>query len=944
MLAAIVALYSAQRAQLAAGGEAKLALARAIAGQIQAALDGARNGVRAVAALPPMVDALAADDVERAAGMIGAVTDTTEFYRAFVLLDASHRPVAAHPVSEYALFETIMTSLDPLVVQRGEGDDAVMIVRHPVRDREGRALGAIAGAVSLERILASVERTRFGETGAASVLDRRAHVVVSSDPQRQDRRLAAPEIVELAASGTDGIRSYYAPTLGRHERSAVARVHGYPLVVLASQSEEEALRAITLFQRTLLAGLVLLTLGGGALFVYALRGYRAYERRIEASNALFSAVTEATGDLVFVKDRDGRYLFVNGALARFMGRAREDVLGRSDFEMFEPAVARRIRTADLSVIESGELLAGEYPMPDASGAEHLFSTVRAPYRGEGGATIGVISVGRDVTKEHADDLTIRRQAQELARANTLLNAVVEGTSDVVYVKDAEERYLLMNEAGATVFAAPRARIVGRRVDAFLPPAAAASIRARDAQVLAGETRTGEDVIAIGGVERTFLSVVTPWRDAAGRVVGLIGISRDISDRKRAEQTIAHQADELAQTNALLKGVVEGSPDAIFVKDLDGTYVMMNRVGGALFGKRPEELIGRTDADLFGETVAAYIASSDREVLEGGMPALLEERLPFPRGELMLQTAKAPLRDYEGRTTGLLGIARDVTEVDRARRALAESEKRYRDLFEMTTGLICVHALDGTLITVNPASATILGYSPEELAGRKLQELVPPEHSAKFAEYLRAFEHQEQQQGLLVLVARDGARHYLQFSNRLYGEPGAPRYVIGHANDITERRNYEQRLRDLTFSDPLTGLHNRRYLLHRESQAAAGARFGAIVIDLDQFKQINDTHGHQRGDEVLVAMGRFLQQHARRGDAVIRMGGDEFLVLLEDADEAVVASVSRAILEDAPNAPCGFSIGHSVREGDEPLEKTIDRADLSLYRVRVARRGYERRKH
>ncbi len=288
--------------------------------------------------------------------------------------------------------------------------------------------------------------------------------------------------------------------------------------------------------------------------------------------------------------------------------------------------------------------------------------------------------------------------------------------------------------------------------------------------------------------------------------------------------------------------------------------------------------------------------------------------------------------------------RYAQERRRTERALRASEKRHRELFEMSMGLICIHDLDGRLCTVNPAAAAMLEYRVEELEGRPLQDFVPADYQPAFLEYLAAMRATGEHRGLLVLRAQSGALRVLQYHNRAYTEPDGRRVVIGHAQDVTERRQYEQRLREMSFTDPLTGLYNRRYLMHREQSATPEQRFGAIVIDLDHFKQINDTYGHQRGDEVLTGIGQFLQRHARRGDAVVRMGGDEFLVLLKDVDLHEAEALAERIKADAASAPCGFSIGVAVREPGEPLEKTIDRADLTLYRIRVELRGYERRKH
>lgn len=811
MLVAVLALEQAEVAQRRAAGQARLALARATAGQVETALASARDGLHAIASQPAMARYIAEGDAERARAAVQSVRQGTRTYRALAVFDAQGRTVAVSPPGDLDLFDAVRGASTSTSVQHGHGDEALLLVRHPVESEgDGRVIGAVTVAISLARSIERAGLSRFGKTGGATVVDRRGTVIASSDPSRRRRQLSAPAVIELVASGGEGVRSYYSPLVERDELGAIAPVRGHALSVLVSQSAAEAFAAIGVFQNALMTALVLLTLGGVALSLYALRGYRAYERRLESSNALFTAVTEGTSDVVFVKDRDGRYLLINEAGARFAGRSPDDMLGLTDFDLATPPVARQTRTADLAVIESGELASGEHAARDAAGVAHLFSIVRAPYRDARGNVVGVVGVARDITSARAAEQTIRRQADELARSNTLLAAVVDNSTDVVYVKDVDERYLLMNAAGAAAVGAPLAEVIGRRIDELIPPDQAAPVRARDQRAFEdGATVNCEYEVTRDGATRTFQSLVTPWRDAAGNIIGLVGVSRDI------------------------------------------------------------------------------------------------------------------------------------TEQERARAALAQSEVRYRNLFEKSKGLICEHDLEGRLLAVNPAAATMLGYTSAELVGAMLGDFVPEEYAAAFVEYLRGFRDQEEQQGVLVLRAKSGEYRHLQFTNTLQAvRDGAP-YVIGHANDITERRRYEERLRRMTFIDPLTGLHNRRYLAHR-LEADPLECFGAVVIDLDHFKQINDTLGHQRGDEVLVEVGRFLQRHVRREDAVIRMGGDEFLLLLADTDEAATAALAGRIRTDATSAPCGFSIGCAVREPGESFEKTIDRADRTLYRVRVQQRAHERR--
>ena len=191
-------------------------------------------------------------------------------------------------------------------------------------------------------------------------------------------------------------------------------------------------------------------------------------------------------------------------------------------------------------------------------------------------------------------------------------------------------------------------------------------------------------------------------------------------------------------------------------------------------------------------------------------------------------------------------------------------------------------------------------------------------------------------GLLPLVGRDGTLRIWQYHNILDSDADEP-YVLGHAQDITERRNYEQKLRELSTIDPLTRCHNRRYL--DEHAARLGdARWGCIVVDLDRFKQINDTYGHERGDQVLVGMADFLRRHAPGGATVVRLGGDEFLMLLDATDADGLAALADALQSDSIPAPAEFTLGCGLREEAETLEATLRRADAALYATRAAARG------
>jgi diguanylate cyclase (GGDEF)-like protein/PAS domain S-box-containing protein len=172
-----------------------------------------------------------------------------------------------------------------------------------------------------------------------------------------------------------------------------------------------------------------------------------------------------------------------------------------------------------------------------------------------------------------------------------------------------------------------------------------------------------------------------------------------------------------------------------------------------------------------------------------------------------------------------------------------------------------------------------------------------------------------------------------------------RFCHGMLVDITARKRLEAELIDMSTHDALTGCLNRRYLdqIDAEFREDPSARWGCIFVDIDHFKRYNDEHGHQAGDRVLVRMARFLMRHVRAEEAVVRVGGDEFVIVLIGADTARTRRVAERLKNSAlKSAPVPFSLGWAAREPAEPLVRLLDRADRSLLNVRVEQRIDEQR--
>lgn len=253
---------------------------------------------------------------------------------------------------------------------------------------------------------------------------------------------------------------------------------------------------------------------------------------------------------------------------------------------------------------------------------------------------------------------------------------------------------------------------------------------------------------------------------------------------------------------------------------------------------------------------------------------------------------------------------------------------------------------GEILDANPAFLRIFGVDTlDELRNYKVSDFVDADvrkSEVALVERERSIRDRE-----LKITRPDGAvRTVLDTWYRNEDPETGEAIFHGILVDITGRKNLEVQLVEQSIRDPLTGCYNRRHLATLYSaQRSETDQWGCIYADIDHFKQYNDVHGHAAGDAVLVKMSRFLMRNVRAEEAVVRMGGDEFLVMLFDTDLAETESIARR-LEKAgeEKGPVSFSLGWAAREKGESLEETVNRADRELIDVRVVRRpgSYTRR--
>ena len=462
---------------------------------------------------------------------------------------------------------------------------------------------------------------------------------------------------------------------------------------------------------------------------------------------------------------------------------------------------------------------------------------------------------------------------------------------------------------------------------------------------------------------TRISMIKGWLFVAVTSLLLYGLIRRLLEQVlKASQASLEAQEKSIRANQLLTDIANNSLDAIFAKDLAGRYILVNQQTARVFGKSVDQLLGCDDKALF-PAQAESVRANDQRVIADDKIITYEETIATVDGERTYLAVKGPLHAADGRPVGLFGISRDITERKKMETALRVSEQRYRNLFNNAEVAMFASKLDGSAtLDCNDKFLELVGRSREEVIGSPSLVLWddPRQRQAMVARLNK--------EGRVVdfeakMRDRRGELRHCLTSLRLFKETGV---LEGSIQDVTERKAAADKIEHLAFYDPLTDLPNRRLLLDRLQQALASSarhqRHGALMLlDMDDFKTLNDTLGHDVGDKFLVEVGRRIQGCVREGDTVARQGGDEFVIILEDLNvdslaailvEAVAAKILNAVsqpyqleltvangLRSTQSYHCTSSVGIALFLGNAiSVDELIKRADTAMYQAKAGGRN------
>lgn len=479
-----------------------------------------------------------------------------------------------------------------------------------------------------------------------------------------------------------------------------------------------------------------LAASAAAVLDLRLRLRRSEQQEVEARRvqAWYEKLAASAQEGIWILDAGGRTTYANPRIAEILGCAPGELEGRSVFDFIDPE--RNAEVLENLRRRSGIAERHEFQFRRCDGTPVWVVCSTQPLLDEQGKYSGALAFITDVTE-------FRRVEDALERQASLFSAVMESTTDTVFLKDLEHRYVLINSAGAAALGRSVPEVVGRRDAELLPPEVAARFVRDDVWIFQhGRSRTQEQDVVIEGVPHTFLTTKDPYRDREGRIIGVIGISRDITDRKRS-------VEALRASEERYRSIFDASGIGICSIDLEGRILDVNAAWARALGYEAAEVRGRHFLDWIHSEYRQLERTRFAELVSGRSDSYRMEQRYIRRdgssgwGHL---TATA-VRDAAGRPQGVIRTIADITERRVFEAALRESEEQLRHMQKIEAmGRLAggiAHDMNNMLAVINGYSSLLEGTPAARPVLGQIQEIRRAgERAAALTRQLLAFSRKQ----------------------------------------------------------------------------------------------------------------------------------------------------------------------------------------------------------
>jgi len=449
----------------------------------------------------------------------------------------------------------------------------------------------------------------------------------------------------------------------------------------------------------------------------------------------------------------------------------------------------------------------------------------------------------------------------------------------------------------------------------------------------------------------FLKVQLYWAVAKGHeetysriLVSVV----DITERKKAEEALRESEERFSLA-------MQATRDGVWDWDISTGEAYFSPGYAKALGYDPPELPADVKIwlDLIHPDDKQKAYQANKDCIDNFVDSFsVEFRMQAKSGEWVwiLGRGSAVQRDESGQALRMIGTHTDITERKQAEEALHESEQRFRILLKRLPAGVFAHDLEGRILFVNDMACKTTGYAKEELLNMTVSDIDPESITRKDnISFWPRLRHGESTVFESRHVRKDGSWYPVEIHLNAVELQGRP-VILPIVLDITERRHLEKQLKEMSIYDSLTDLYNRNFFEEEMNRLSDGrdSPLGIIVCDLDGMKFVNDTLGHQAGDELLKNTASILRQNFRSSDIVARIGGDEFAVLLPQTESETVNRMLQRMHEAVqeynstePDLPLALSMGYAVSNMTADLQALFREADNMMYREKLQKEGSQR---
>ena len=734
------------------------------------------------------------------------------------------------------------------------------------------------------------------------------------------------------------------------------------------------------------------------LMVAALQARRRkVEETVRLARDFNEGLIQSLPGIFYVFDTSGRFLKWNKQFEDVLHCSGEEIARSHPLDFFAETDRKLIEESIRKVFTVGETaVEAELVAKDGTRTPYYFTGRSIRHNGEA----VLVGMGVDVSER-------KRAEQQLVESEMQLRAIFEAEPECVKLIAEDGTVLQMNPAGLRMLEADTPeQVIGHKALGIVVPAHRKEFVTLMRRVFAGESASLEfEVTGLKGNRRWLETYEVPMRDAQGRVTSMLGITRNITERKETEAKLQRLMNLYATLSQCNQAIVRCTSKVELFQQVCRDVVLLGGMKMAWVGLLDEETQLVKPVSSFGsgteylEDIEISVRASEPSG-RGPVGIAIRENQPFwcqdfqndshlapwhergahygwaamaalplhhngvVVGTLTLYTTVAHAFDETARSL-LVAMATDISYA-LTRFALLDERSKVEDAIRIaavafeTQEAIMITMPDARILRVNQAFRDITGYGAAEVVGQKPSLFRSGRHDAAFYRAMwSVLLASGKWSGEIWDRRKDGTIYpKLMTITAVYDRQKQVTHYVAIFRDISDLKQSEQEIHQLAFYDALTGLPNRRLLLDRLQQAMAlGTRtggYGALLfLDLDYFKTVNDTRGHAAGDELLVAVARRLKSCVREGDSVARMGGDEFIVVLENLSgvetdaAALTESIAEKILGEL-NQPylltefecvSTVSIGVSLFCGhQESAAELLQHTDVAMYQAKAEGRN------